>query len=538
MNDPLPTDERSQRLEQIVAYLDGELSPQESAQVERRLAADEEFRQDLQSMERAWGALDDLPQATVDDNFSRTTMEMVVKAAGDEVRHMTEALPVQRRKRQFTKVLLAVGALLMGVLMGKLLLVNPNQELIDDLPVIQYVDIYFQVPDADFLRKLQGVLEGEAVATSPEQSRQQVSQFKLVSANENREDWLDDLPNEQRQTLRARLNRFRAMTPSQKQRMRDLHQEIVAEPGLQETLLLYQQWLQGLSSSEQYELRELSPEERVRRIGGMIEAEARNRSLGLSDEELQKLYEGVMTRRDAIIENAMESMPPKEWREFQKKSRQEQFFQLLKRGSANRFVDFNKLALYSAILESLPPEKREAYQELPRPMQLRQFMMWMMEAESKRRQTGRRGSKKKPSDQELEEFFVDSVDPQMYERLLAMPLDKMQRLLESMYRGNLSSRDWTTLELGERELPPFGFGRMEGRRGEGPRGPGDRGGRFGPPERRERPEGGPPRFRGEGPPERDRPFGGERGFGRDRSFQGPPDRRPGPPPGDEPLPGE
>ena len=58
-------DDKSQQLEEIVAYLDGELSPQESAQVERRLASDETYRQKLQSMERAWAALPEATRAEV-----------------------------------------------------------------------------------------------------------------------------------------------------------------------------------------------------------------------------------------------------------------------------------------------------------------------------------------------------------------------------------------------------------------------------------------------------------------------------------------
>ena len=71
---PQDHDTHDQQLEEIVAYLDGELSSEESARVERRLASDEAYRQQLQGIDRAWHALDDLPMATVDDRFSRTTL--------------------------------------------------------------------------------------------------------------------------------------------------------------------------------------------------------------------------------------------------------------------------------------------------------------------------------------------------------------------------------------------------------------------------------------------------------------------------------
>ena len=75
-----PTNDES-RLEQIVAYLDGELSPVDEALIRRQLTEDEVFRQEVESMERAWSALDALPGVTVDDKFSQSTIEMVVGAA-------------------------------------------------------------------------------------------------------------------------------------------------------------------------------------------------------------------------------------------------------------------------------------------------------------------------------------------------------------------------------------------------------------------------------------------------------------------------
>ena len=82
----------------------------EASLVERQLAEDADFRQELQSIERAWSALDALPTTKVDDSFSQTTMEMVVGAAREELLEKTRALPIQRRKSALGKVLLATAA--------------------------------------------------------------------------------------------------------------------------------------------------------------------------------------------------------------------------------------------------------------------------------------------------------------------------------------------------------------------------------------------------------------------------------------------
>src|SRR5215213_2456893 len=130
---PPSSDDNLQRLEEIVAYLDGELSPEESARVERRLASDESYRQQLQGVERAWKALDELPMLGVDDKFSRTTMELTVEAARSEVQKRSVALPIQRRRGRLATWLTAAAVAALGFLVVRLAWQNPERMLLADL---------------------------------------------------------------------------------------------------------------------------------------------------------------------------------------------------------------------------------------------------------------------------------------------------------------------------------------------------------------------------------------------------------------------
>src|SRR5262245_53067800 len=118
MSDPLNANE--QRLEEIVAYLDGELSPEESARIERRLASDESYRQQLQGVERAWKALDELQMPTAGDKFARTTMQMTVDAARAELLEKTAAVPIARRRTRLANWLVAAAAAALGFLVVRL----------------------------------------------------------------------------------------------------------------------------------------------------------------------------------------------------------------------------------------------------------------------------------------------------------------------------------------------------------------------------------------------------------------------------------
>ena len=52
--------------DELVAYLDGELTADECRRVERRLASDADYRRRLTELEQAWSALEALPPTVVE----------------------------------------------------------------------------------------------------------------------------------------------------------------------------------------------------------------------------------------------------------------------------------------------------------------------------------------------------------------------------------------------------------------------------------------------------------------------------------------
>lgn len=154
MSDHQPETDANTADELLVAYLDGELAADEQVRVERRLADDPQFRQRLAQLQRAWDLLDSLERAEADENFTRSTVEMVaVKAAGD-----VEAAQARQRWRQKWLYLVGASAMTVSLLAGYLLLSRwvdrPNRELVRDLPVIERVDEYRNAESVEFLRQL------------------------------------------------------------------------------------------------------------------------------------------------------------------------------------------------------------------------------------------------------------------------------------------------------------------------------------------------------------------------------------------------
>ena len=64
--------------EELTAYLDGELSAEDSAALEGRLVGQESLRKRLAELRKAYDLLDELPEVSHSKSFTQTTIEMVV----------------------------------------------------------------------------------------------------------------------------------------------------------------------------------------------------------------------------------------------------------------------------------------------------------------------------------------------------------------------------------------------------------------------------------------------------------------------------
>lgn len=140
--------------DELTAYLDGELDAASARRVEDRLARDADYRGQLQQLERTWDLLDRLPRADVGEKFTKTTMEMVAVAAAEEAEAVNLALPKLKQRQRLAGVIAMVAALAVGYAIGRQTWPDPNEALLRDLPVIENIDLFYQVEDVDFLREL------------------------------------------------------------------------------------------------------------------------------------------------------------------------------------------------------------------------------------------------------------------------------------------------------------------------------------------------------------------------------------------------
>lgn len=128
--------------EHLVAYLDGELNAVAREEVENQLASDQTLRRRLVHLEQSWNLLDQLPTATVGDEFAETTVSMVAA----KLAHAPARGSVGWKKWAIAaSVAFAVSAVPWWI---------KRQRALRDLPVVQNLELYRVAESVEFLKML------------------------------------------------------------------------------------------------------------------------------------------------------------------------------------------------------------------------------------------------------------------------------------------------------------------------------------------------------------------------------------------------
>ncbi len=166
-DDKAPSDPAT---EELVAYLDGELSPPDAESLATRLGLDPKLRAQAESLQRTWDILDILPQPQPSASFaSRTVSQMlVVPAAGGNVQSILAApansalaaSPLQRSGASFWLAsFLTIAAAGFGGYFAhqayapaaKLAVMEVPTE---DVPLMKNLRLYRNVDDMEYLKQL------------------------------------------------------------------------------------------------------------------------------------------------------------------------------------------------------------------------------------------------------------------------------------------------------------------------------------------------------------------------------------------------
>ena len=140
------------RDEELIAYLDGELEPSDSRQIEERLKHDPKLRRELARVRTLVGHA--RPAGAIDGRRGLHPLDAADDLVGG--RPGPRAARSWRRPnwRQFSIVLSAVVVALGIGFAGGRAIADPNRQLLEDLPILEDLGMYEQAGSIEFLRKL------------------------------------------------------------------------------------------------------------------------------------------------------------------------------------------------------------------------------------------------------------------------------------------------------------------------------------------------------------------------------------------------
>jgi hypothetical protein len=250
--DPPPDDDLVSD-EDLVAYLDGELPPDDERAVEAQLAADADARTRADELKRTYDLLDFLPKPEPSASFTSRTLTALTplvpaSASGSQ---FVPARPSRRWPEAIAWVIFAVAAVAGGGFAHRL--VAPPAEkradpaTADDFKLMARLPLYAGVDDLDFLRALE---KADLFEDEP-----------LVAADRPTPPMTDD----EREAL---LAQFRTFPPARRQQLRSLHQSLTdltppdREPLLR-TLEGYAVWLGRLPPADRRRVLDASPADRL-----------------------------------------------------------------------------------------------------------------------------------------------------------------------------------------------------------------------------------------------------------------------------------
>ncbi|MBX3417326.1 MAG: hypothetical protein KF851_06965 [Pirellulaceae bacterium] len=237
------------QLEELTAYLDGELSPEASEVVERRLASDSAYRSQLRALEQTWELLEILPPTEPNPSFTKTTMELAVSSAA-------KSAPSAKKKLPWLPVLL-FGLLPLTTLVASYFgaryeRLQPFRELVYDLHVIENYDLYRKVDlNLDFVRRIAGELEPDFEGAANPVG------FALNESPVTNENVLRSMPAERLRDVQAKQAHYRELNLEEKSRLRAFHESLMEQGDSQQLMSAirrFYDWLKTIPYEQQVNL--------------------------------------------------------------------------------------------------------------------------------------------------------------------------------------------------------------------------------------------------------------------------------------------
>ncbi|MEL7499305.1 MAG: hypothetical protein AAFN77_16985 [Planctomycetota bacterium] len=355
----MTTDEQTgefQVIEELTAYLDGELDEQTNQQVEQRLNSDPAYLAEMQSLQQTWDVLDRLPRTEPGSSFTKTTMEMVVQEAAREAAPTFSWFWIARIFTCFA----AFGVLFfVGFSWYRSIQTQSESILIDHLSTIENHERYTAVNlDLGFLEQMnqRGFFsrnELDSLSTDEEYSSEFPIQSTLAVYSQDqdvRTAWIESLDVNQKSKLKKRLDDFQEFPPERRDALVEFGRSLENHENrdeLVDTLNQYFSWLKTIEAGPRSRLLDTPTEERLNQIAEIRTQQARERfgaTNGLIEEDAELLFGWFRGMIDAHEDQIREHFPSAVTASRQSRGQiplpVRMIDRLAKRGQLNHLVDY------------------------------------------------------------------------------------------------------------------------------------------------------------------------------------------------------
>lgn len=325
-----PTD-AEQWHDELVAYLDGEVTASERVSIEERLTEDEDYRAALVELERNWRLLDRLPTAGEDKDFTKSTIALVT----EEIRNpsashslfdldspTSELTQTGKSARTSTASTIPWGKILAALVAGMIGFFaiflpgrGADQREVKDMPLAANMQLFRYAESVEFLEMLRdtGLFASDTETTAA----------LWNESNDARviRDGIRRLTAEEKQVLLTQLERMHKLDFAEKGRLHEMQRDIVAKPDsakLFRVLKGYRKWLMTLTAWERASLQDIpDAKERIVEMTKLHKEKAATwtnpdgSKFAVTKDELEQYFESLSPEE----RDDLKQMPPNEMRE-------------------------------------------------------------------------------------------------------------------------------------------------------------------------------------------------------------------------------
>ena len=249
---------------------------------------------------------------------------------------------------------------------------------------------------------------------------------------------LDEMSSVEKEQLRAKRARFQALPVDEQQQVRKLHQQISAEPQLEQTTLAYFSWLKTLPAIQVAELKSLSTPQRIVRIKEIRGEQQQQLVQRLASKPLSK-KDGLVVLNWAtrFVEGHQDEILGKFPAELERR-----YLQIRNPGLREKLLLHAAWQLNAAptpsraeiqqLFDQLSPAAKQELQALKKPQEKKQVIeRWLKTSFVERFGTDR--MLPVANDKQLDRFYREFLTRDQKEDLDRLPAPDFQRELEQLF---------------------------------------------------------------------------------------------------------